>query len=163
MPKKFNELSKDQIIDGLLNAKSLTNDFSDSEIELLSEIVQPEKYDKNSLIVEEDSSSRDIMIINQGQASVEVKLRPDSPERGRIGKIRANSVIGEFSFIDGSRRSADVRAVVDTIVFRIPHEQLNMICGTNNRVGYKVMRNLAVLMSERLRDTNFELREYLYI
>jgi len=163
MKKKIEVLSKDQMSDGLLQAKGLTDGFSEDEINLLCEIAVPNAFNAEDLIVKEDDNSRDILIMVAGTGSVEMRLKPESKVTGKIDKIRQGEVFGEFSFIDGSRRSTNVRAVTNIKMLRLPYDKLNMLCGTNNRLGYKVMRNLAVLMSRRLRNTNFELRTHLYI
>ncbi|MBF0273864.1 MAG: cyclic nucleotide-binding domain-containing protein [Nitrospinae bacterium] len=163
MSKKLSDYSQSEIIKSLKDATSLSNDFTDDEIIALADIVEVEEYNASEVLLQEESTNRDLMVIKDGGVSIEVKTSPNQDTTIQIQKVRRNNVIGELSYIDGSRRSADVKAITETIVFRLPYESLDNLCKSNHPLGYKLMRNLAMLVSSRLRNGNFEIRSHLYV
>lgn len=163
MPNKQDNYDSSEILKILKNTVMMTDGFSDYEINELADIAKVEIYDVDELILKEDDASRDLLIVGFGNVSVEMNVSHDKNYSVQIKRIRNYSVIGEFSFIDGSRRSANVKASLKTTVLRFPFDKLDSLCKSDLNIGYKLMKNLAVLMSNRLRNTNFELRSHLYL
>ena len=142
----------------LSETESLTKSFNDTQIKRLAEIVNVEIYDNGKLVVTQDEPNRDLLIVGEGCVTVEIKGALQSNTDLDIYKIRKNGVFGEFSFIDGSRRSASIKAVFRSKVLRLPFQKLDSLCKKDAGVGYKLIRNIAVLLSDRIRNINFELR-----
>lgn len=163
MPKKLTDIDSAKVKEAVANSNSLSHGLAEDEIGALAGTVEIEEFEPNEFIVKEDDDSRDMLIILSGVASIELKLSPDDDSAVQLSKIRKGGVIGEFSFIDGSKRSANIKALEKCVVLRMQYEALNELCEKNHTLGYKIMRNLAGLMSQRLRSTNFELRSHLYL
>ncbi len=163
MSKKPDNYNSSEIDEILKKTKVMTNDFSGQEISSLTSIVDVEIYEAGELILKEDDSSRDLFVVVHGSVSVEINVTFDKEDSIEIKKIRNNTVIGEFSFVDGSRRSANVKASMESTLFRFQFDKLDSLCKSDLNIGYKLMKNLAILMSERLRNANFELRTHLFI
>ncbi len=149
------------IVTLLKTAEQLTKDLDDAELEKLASVCLVEKCDAGDLLTKEDERSRDLFVVVEGTLSVEVLLSPNDKETVSMMKIRPGGVAGELSFVDGSRRSAGLKSVGHTTVVRLPHDKVHALCETEKGIGYKVMRNLAALVTQRLRTTNFELRSHL--
>jgi len=162
MSKKLADYKLSKILKTLEGVEALTSGFSGDDIKALAEIVEVEEYDEGELALEADELNRDILIIAEGAVSVELKLTSDEDSAKSIKKMRDHSVMGEFAFVDGSRRSANIRVIMKSTLLRLPHEELRNLCDGNNALGYKLMCNLASLMSQRLRNANFEIRAHLY-
>lgn len=156
-------ISGEEVKAHLKKASVLTAGLSESELEELTRIAVPMEYPEGSLILQEDETSRDCYIVARGAVSVELKLSPSDSTAMSIHKIRDGGLAGEFSFIDGSRRSANIKVLHKSLVLRLNHDSLENLCTANNRLGYVIMKNMAVLMAQRLRSTNFELRSHMYL
>ena len=52
------------------------------------------------------------------------------------------------------RRSASVKAITECHLSQLMKEDLIAICNDNNEIGYKVMMNLAKILSKKVSETN---------
>ena len=75
-----------------------------------------------------------------------------------IVSLRAGQAFGEFSLIDSAPRSATVRADTDITVYKINAEKLIAECEVDFEFGYRLMQNLAGILSSRIRDTTLLVR-----
>ncbi len=163
MSRILNSLSKAQVAENLKKAVALTKSLTDVEIAELADIAVTEAYREDEVMLAEDDSGRDVYVVVEGMASVDMKLAVAEDSGAQILKVRKNGVVGEFAFIDGARRSASIRIIAPTTVVRFPFAALNGLCDTNPALGYKLMRNFAVLLAQRIRNTNMELRAHLHL
>lgn len=150
-----------ELLASLKKAGQLTTGLDGAELDKLASIALPEACEANGLLTREDERSRDLFIVVKGALSVEMNLTPQDTSPVSILKIRDDGVAGELSFLDGARRSASLRAIVPTTVIRFPHNKLETLFNAEKGIGLTVMRNLAQLVTHRLRSTNFELRSRL--
>lgn len=155
------ELDRASLLAVLKKAAQFTAGLDDAELEKLSSTAYPEECDANCILTKEDERSRDLFIVVKGALSVEVNLTPQDASPISILKIRDNCVAGELSFLDGARRSASLKAVMPTTVIRFPHDRVETLFNAEKGIGLTVTRNLAQLVTHRLRSTNFELRSRL--
>ncbi len=135
--------------------------LNEEEIEKLVNIAKPREYSHGDLIIREDDASRDLFIIYKGRVSVEMKRFPYDAGSQRLNLIKTGGVVGEFSFIDKSRRSANVRAHKNVSCLMLPSEELEALMRSDYRIGFILMNNLALLLCGRIRNANFELRNQL--
>ena len=52
------------------------------------------------------------------------------------------------------RRSASVKAITECHLSQLMKDDLFAICNDNNKIGYKVMMNLAKILSRKVLETN---------
>ena len=72
--------------------------------------------------------------------------------------LRAGDPFGEITFLEGVRRSADVRALTSSKVIKWNGEALHRVLEENYRMGYVFMKNLARLLAQRIRHINLKWR-----
>src|SRR4030042_665901 len=65
-------------------------------------------------------------------------------------------VFGEVAMLTKAERSATVIAVKECSGIEISGSELGKLCEENNKLGYKIMANLAEVLSDRLRKANRE-------
>ncbi len=82
--------------------------------------------------------------------SGELRVSRDSHE---LGRIRAGETVGEMALLDERPRSADVDAVGAARVMEVLHTDLQELMARRPRLGMALMRNLAVNLSTKLRDS----------
>jgi CRP-like cAMP-binding protein len=70
-----------------------------------------------------------------------------------IIEMLPGDLIGEMAFIDGRPRSASVRALERSSVLRIRPQDVDALCRTNPALGVKFMREIACILSDRVRRT----------
>ncbi len=145
----------------ILKHCKLADGFELSEMEKLAAIGIPCDFSKGEAIIKEEDFDLDLYIIYEGWASVEIKRIDETAEMHRLRVIKNFGVIGEFSYIDHSRRSANVIAQDAVSCLRLRNEDLNQLIKDGYKTGYKLIRNIANLLCERMRSANFELRNNL--
>jgi CRP-like cAMP-binding protein len=66
--------------------------------------------------------------------------------------------MGEISFIDGSPRSASVIAEELTSVYVLPFDKVNQMMEDDPQFGYVMIRTIACILTEKVRQTNLAWR-----
>ena len=79
--------------------------------------------------------------------------------RARIVTMAEGSLFGEAALLDGRPRSATAQAVGATVVYAFSRDALDEISRTEPATAIQMMKNLARLLSLRMRDTNEILRQ----
>ena len=148
-----NNVRREELLETLLSSH-LTNDMVESEINALVEIAKERTYKSGKIIIHEDSKTRDLYIVHVGKATVKISLPSDIGHQEVIYAMRDGQIFGELSLVDGSPRSATVIAETEVITFRFDYDELMKLLEKQPRIGFHLMRNLAVIISARMRNTN---------
>ena len=138
--------------------------FRDIEAEDLKVILAGSKeldYAAGTIVLEEDEHGpdSDLFIILDGRVEVLVELA--QPPRGSfdahklIAVLNPGEVFGEIGLLRGRRRSAQIKAYTQLKVLKVNRETLFRLLETKPQLGYRFMRNLATILSDRLVDLNF--------
>ncbi len=143
---------EDRII--TLDTAGLTKDLSDEEIEALVEIAAEKHYSRGVAIIREDAKSRDLYIIHEGRVSVRLKLPSEFGREEVIYQMRDGQIFGELALVDGSPRSATVHADEEVVVYCFNFDRLSRFLLEQPRIGYILMRNIASIIANRVRNTN---------
>lgn len=101
-------------------------------------------------IVSEGSVGNHMYLIINGDAVVTKHGRGGDVELARLGSTDS---FGEMALVDNASRSATVKAVGDCVLVRIGENAFE----TTPEIGMKIYRNMARVMSERLRDADEQL------
>jgi len=105
----------------------------------------------------EGASGHHMYVIIQG--SIEVQLAPNDENSVSASRmLPAGSVIGEMSIIEASTRTARTIATEPTSLLCIRDQDLWGLFDADPLAGYQFMRNLARVLSHRLRQTNLAIR-----
>lgn len=104
-------------------------------------------YDENVPIVREGSSGNHMYIILDGVAVVSKKGRDGEIELARL--YSADS-FGEMALADNAARSATVTALTPCVLVRLSDQAVN----ARPEIGMKVYRNIAEVLSARLRTAD---------
>lgn len=148
---KTEEIAKLEIFNGLTS----------EEIETVVSISQEVFYNNNEVILEESSLSTDLFILIEGRVRIElekINYYNNQKEKVEIVVLRKGDIFGEIAFLQGTRRSAFVTSMDKIRVMKIDGKKLYELFDRNNHAGYVFMRNLAIVLSNRLVDINFKWR-----
>jgi CRP-like cAMP-binding protein len=138
----------------ILKGVELFVGLSEGELEKVEKICSRRVFEENEVVAAQDSPGEALYIIDAGFVEVSVEGAGRRP-----GKVVVNlgtgQTVGEMSLIDQGRRSATVRAISSpTIVYSIYQSDFEKLCESDTRIGYIVMRNMALDLSFRLRQRN---------
>ena len=83
---------------------------------------------------------------------------PQTNRQKRLFTFEAGAIFGEMALLDGEPRSAYVQAEEDAEVYRLPYEKYQSILAGQPQVAAKLYKNIALVLSHRLRARSDELR-----
>ena len=146
----FSVLKNNQIFQGL----------NDEEVNEIASICHEKDFTNGSTIFEEGSSGTAMYFLLQGQVDIQMSMGSDT-ELATVHVVKEGDVFGELSLIDKAPRSAFTKAAGDSKTFILEAAKFEDLCKKNHHIGFIVMRNIAQLVSSRLRETNIKYTESL--
>lgn len=138
----------------ILDIAGLSKDMSEEETRELAGIADAREFSRGTTIIREDSKSRDLYIICCGRVSIRLTLPSMESKEEIIYSMRDGQIFGELSLVDGSPRSATVKAEDDVTVICFDFDRLGVLLEKIPRIGYILMRNIAAIIATRVRNTN---------
>ena len=147
-----------RILDGVqLEQMDIFMDFTREEIHTLKQKLIFKSYKKGKTIVKEGDIDRNLIFLTKGSVSVRIHL-PESDRYNRLITYSSGVIFGEMAFLDGSPRSADVRADEDSETYLLSPDEFTALQKEKPEIAVKLVRNIALEMSERLRIRTNEVR-----
>jgi SulP family sulfate permease len=140
-----------------LEQMDILRDFSPQEIEVLNRKLTRRAFKKGEIIVKEGDTDRNLFFLVRGLVSVRIHL-PQSNRFKRLVTYSAGVTFGEMAFLDGSPRSADVWSDEDAETLVLSPAEFDGLQTENPQVAIKLIRNMALETSERLRQRTEEVR-----
>jgi SulP family sulfate permease len=140
-----------------LEQMNITAGFTPEELEVFKGNLTPERYKKGERIICEGDTDRDLFILTKGVVSIKTQLKESSRTK-RLLTYSPGVIFGEFSFLDGNPRSADVWAEENTEILRLSQSKFAALRTENPGITTKLILNLALELSQRLRQASAEVR-----
>jgi CRP/FNR family transcriptional regulator, cyclic AMP receptor protein len=138
--------------------------FTPTQLELVANICQEVVYNAGDLIFQENSSSKELYVITQGEVDILINRSSGNIEKKEtaVARLRRGQSFGEVALVDEGLRSASARASQkDTRLLIIQREKLVILCETYPQLGYRLMYNLAADLAMKIRNTDLRIREQL--
>lgn len=133
--------------------------LSEEEVDTIGRLALPMNFEKGDVIFREKNPSNHLDIIWDG--AIEIAKADADGESRSIAIIRAQSVVGEMSLMSGLNRSCTGVAITDVQLYRIRREDFVELLDSGSLAAYKVIYNLAQVMSGRLRNVDEKLVDLL--
>ncbi len=131
--------------------------FSANEIAQLESIVTKAHYPAGASIIREGELPDSVFLLAAGLVSVNLRLG-DGTRHKRLSTIAPGIVFGELALFDDGTRSADVVADEPSICYVLPIAKLNDIAADKPDIRTKLLLNIGLELSARLRRANAEIR-----
>jgi glutaminase len=126
-----------------LSEQALLQGLTAQEIAALAAIGCLRSYPAGARIIAVGDAAATLYFLNSG--TVHVKLRGGA----RLATLTAGMVFGEMALLE-ARRSADVWADSRVTCLEVPLADFDRFRESHPRIGERIMRNLALLLAERL-------------
>lgn len=138
--------------------------FTQTQLELVANLCQEKVYNNGETIFEENSTSKELYVIAQGEVSILVNpgsMGQQGPsEKIVVATLRRGQSFGEVALVDEGLRSASAQArQKDTRLLVVSRNKLVMLCETYPQLGYRLMYNLAADLAMKIRNTDLKIRE----
>ena len=133
----------------------LLENFSQPEVELLAQFMSVYRAQPGVEIIREGDGGDFMMMIIEGRVDVNKRDRWNTPQL--IAQVEAGRTLGEMSMIDGEPRFATCVAMEPTLVAVLDRENLARIIVEQPLLGAKLLMELVLMLSQRLRATSGKL------
>jgi SulP family sulfate permease len=161
------EYAEDQILCGelietpdrqyALSEMDIFAGFSEKEIKIVESRLVLENYMSGDVIIREGDRDRDLFMLARGMVSVKMQLQNNRRER-RLNSITAGVTFGEIALLDNKPRSADVVTESDVTIYRLTYDKFLDLQQSEPNVANKLILNMALNLSTRLRLNTEEIK-----
>ncbi len=149
---------KKSIVDYLVEIH-LFDKFNVNELRILHKHIELIYLKKDEVLFRESDQDKYVCFIVEGQLNV-IK-ESATGEDSIIATLSKGKSIGEMSIIDESSRSATVIAATKTTLIKLTQEDLDQILDEYPKIGIKIFKGIARLVSMNLRMTTSRLVDYM--
>ena len=146
-------------IHGMISYSPLFENFNLAEIRLLSHFMQVYRAEPGVEIIREGEAGDFMMLLIEGRIEVFKQDRWNAPRL--IALIEPGKTLGEMSMIDGEPRFATCVAAERCMIAVLTRESLARIILEQPILGAKILMELVLMLSQRLRQTSSKLVAYM--
>ena len=142
----------------LLPKLEVFNFLTEDDYPTIEKYMFNHEYDEGSYVFKEGGHGGYMFFIAKGEVEVQKQFNDKKHTIAKLGEGRS---VGEMSLIDGSPRSATVRAASDLKLIVLKREDFKKLNDEHPAIANRVMMGIATLLSQSLRDTNNRFTEKL--
>jgi len=139
-------------IHALIPRCDLLENFSHAEVRLLAHFMDVYRAPAGIEIIHEGEGGDFMLMLIEGKVEVLKRDRWNTPQL--IAVVEAGKTLGEMSMIDGEPRFATCISVEPTLVAVLDRENLARIIVEQPMLGAKILMELVLMLSQRLRATS---------
>lgn len=139
----------------MITYSPLFENFNMAEIRLMSQFMQVYSAEPGQEIIREGEQGDFMLLIIEGSAEVFKQDRWNTPKL--IATVDSGKTLGEMSMIDGEPRFATCVAAEPCVIAVLSRESLARIILEQPILGAKILMELVLMLSQRLRQTSVKL------
>ena len=139
-------------IHALIPRCDLLENFSPAEVLLLAHFMDVYQAPAGTEIIREGEGGDFMLMLIEGKVEVLKRDRWNTPQL--IAVVDAGKTLGEMSMIDGEARFATCVAAEPTVLAVLDRENLARIIVEQPMLGAKILMELVLMLSQRLRSTS---------
>ncbi len=125
------------------------------ELKKVSALIYERRYQPGEYLFEKEQPGTAMFIIKSGLIKIIVPSR--TGEEAELAILRPEDFVGELALLDDTPRSASARAVEKTEALAFFREDLNEMLETYPAIASKIMRELSIIIGQRLKTSNEQL------
>jgi len=142
-------------IHALIPKCPLLENFSSAEVRLLAHFMEVYRAEAGVEMIHEGEGGDFMLMVLEGRVEVHKRDRWNTPQL--IAVVEAGRTLGEMSMIDGEPRFATCIAVEAALIAVLDRESLARIIVEQPLLGAKILMELVLMLSQRLRATSSRL------
>jgi len=139
-------------IQALIPKCTLLENFSSTEVKLLAQFMDVYTAENGVEILREGDGGDFMLLLLEGKVDVHKRDRWNTPQL--LATVEAGRTLGEMSMIDGEARFATCTAVGTVRIAVLDRESLARIIVEQPLLGAKILMELVLMLSQRLRATS---------
>ena len=137
----------------------LLENFSTAEVRLLAHFMVVYKAEPGVEVIREGDGGDFMLMVLEGEVEVHKRDRWNTPQL--LATVEAGRTLGEMSMIDGEARFATCIATRQVVIAVLDRENLARIIVEQPLLGAKILMELVLMLSQRLRQTSQKLVSYM--
>jgi CRP-like cAMP-binding protein len=145
----FNDQKTGVAIINLLRALPIFSGLGDGELRKIARLFTQKLYRAGERIFNRGDVGEEAYIVMRGQ--IDIRLQESSPP---IATVTNGKIFGELAILDGAPRNALAIVAQPSILLVVKRAALNDLIQREPHLGMIVMRNIAIDLSNKLRQTN---------
>lgn len=134
--------------------------LSDNELNSIAKLCYEEIYEADERIFRESDPAESLYVLIEGEVNIGFRLK-EGTERLTVDTIREGEIFGWSVLVEPYKFSAAAITAKKSRVLVIYGEALRNLFEKNPHIGHLVMREIASVISSRLRHTRIKLLELL--
>ena len=138
-------------IHALIPKCALLENFSTAEVRLLAQFMDVYRAAPGTQIIREGDAGDFMVMVLEG--TVHVRKRGAAGDEQLLATVDAGKTLGEMSMIDGEPRFATCVAAEAALVAVLDRDSLARIIVEQPMLGAKILMELVLMLSQRLRAT----------
>jgi len=131
---------------------ALLENFSPAEVLQLAHFMEVYRAEPGVEIIQEGDGGDFMLMVVEGKVEVQKRDRWNTPQT--LAVVTGGRTLGEMSMIDGEARFATCVAVEPTLIAVLHRESLARIIVEQPLLGAKILMELVLILSQRLRATS---------
>src|SRR5213080_4448542 len=139
-------------IQALIPKCTLLEHFSLGEVSMLAHFMDVYRAETAMEIIREGDGGDFMLMLITGKVEVHKRDRWNTPQL--LATVEAGRTLGEMSMIDGAARFATCVAAEPTLIAVLDREGLARIIVEQPLLGEKILMELVLMLSQRLRSTS---------
>lgn len=149
---------QETVLDVLANAR-MFNVFEPGELRTVAGFFNAYSVREGIALFKEGERGQYICLLVQGK--MDVLKEGAEHERKKISTVRPGKTLGEMAVLDGLPGSATVVAAEPSVVILITRRNLELLGHKHPHLGFKLLWQIATLISQRLRQATGTLVDFL--
>ncbi len=142
----------------ILQKTKLFDDLTTQEWNELIKTAEQREYKEGDVIFSQGDQSTELYVVIDGEVEIQISIAPQLAE-STVYTAKTYDIFGEFAFVEPQPRSATARCTKESRLLMLRRDDFNELIKKFPDIGLNFYRNLARLLSERLRRMNNYLRE----
>lgn len=134
--------------------------LSEAQFESLIAVARPRRASNGEVILKEGGESTSLLILTSGAALVSRRLglasaaEDDEATEKTLVRLPAPQFFGEMALLGETRRTATISAAGECELLEIGRHDFERLVAQDSLLGYRVVCNIALTISDRLRRTD---------
>ena len=156
----FRGATENQDVDilNILKKVPIFSQLTKKELIKVSYIIYERKYATGEFLFKEGNPGSAVFIIKNGTVSIEKSNKLNIKDV--YATLISGDFTGEISLIEDSERNANARCTTNTTVIIIFRHDLFDLIAREPLLGNKILKDLAAMVTKRLKEANEELVKY---
>lgn len=148
-------ITLEEIVRFLL-AAPMFGDLDAGELSEIVHIMQIQRLRPKQAVFREGDRGDAWYVVYDGRVEV---LKDSGFDNSVIAVLGEGACFGEMAILDGSTRSATVRATENATLFGFPRDEFDELLEEGNLAAYKLVHQMARVLAKRQRETTASLAE----